>query len=423
MPSRPRVLLASLLLAVSARAQLKNIPATPITGISAITPTVPVVMTPATLMPSSVISPILPAMTLTPLLTGPQVLLGVPPADHHLSHHGASHQQAAAQSVQRAVQDQKPATPPDGWASKLNFKPGQEFFDGGTPHSNDGAVFAAIPKDAGSVRVHIVERGPLAAVRPVPGTQGLLGRALFDKVASLQASGQRKHTYAEASAELFSRAENIIVNGVRGVIDAYSGIFAPGTSDQGESYSEKGDDNGDGFHDEQGMNVEHVEPQSLFDRDDKIRADLHILMATFEHPNSVRGNLPFGIVARNIDYENKAGAKRGLDVNGVYVFEPPDAVKGRVARALLYYNTRYTGTRTRPAAAFWNQQINVMLEWNRKFPPDAFEARRNDIVSAFQGNRNVFVDDPGLADRIGAAALWAGPPPTPRQLRRHVYHR
>ena len=72
---------------------------------------------------------------------------------------------------------------------------------------------------------------------------------------------------------------------------------------------------------------------------------------------------------------------------------------------------------------FWNQQIKVMLDWNRKYPPDAFEARRNDLVETYQGNRNAFVEDPGLADRIGADALRAGPPPTPRQLRRHAYLR
>src|SRR5213078_3639775 len=109
--------------------------------------------------------------------------------------------------------------------------------------------------------------------------------------------------------------------------------------------------------------------------------------------NSVRGNLPFGEVTTP-DYENKAGAKRG---NGV--FEPPDAVKGRVARGLLYFYSRYKDSPTfgRSAVVFWNRQIPILLQWNRQFPPDAFEARRNDLVAAYQGNRNPFIDDYLLA--------------------------
>lgn len=34
-------------------------------------------------------------------------------------------------------------------------------------------------------------------------------------------------------------------------------------------------------------------------------------------------------------------------------------------------------------------------------PPDANERRRNDLIEQFQGNRNPFIDDPSLADKIG----------------------
>ena len=44
------------------------------------------------------------------------------------------------------------------------------------------------------------------------------------------------------------------------------------------------------------MNVEHVFPQTYFDRALPMRSDLHHLMATFEHPNEMRGRLPFGPV-------------------------------------------------------------------------------------------------------------------------------
>ncbi len=299
-----------------------------------------------------------------------------------------------------------PATPQDGWASRFNFKPASELFDGQVQLKDQaGATFVAVPKGHGEVRVHILKRGPEAEVRRVEGTDGLGGKALLDKVAGLAGQGHRPHDYSDASDFMFSKADNIVLNGVRGVIDAYSGIFVPGTSKGGSDYPEPGDQNRDGFPDNKGMNVEHTWPQSLFDKALPMRSDLHHLMATFMHPNSVRGHMPFGVVTGTPDYENKAGAKRG---NGV--FEPPDAVKGRVARGLLYYYVRYKDSRMFGAKSvqFWNQQIEVLLEWNRRFPPDAFEASRNTLVESFQGNRNPFIDDYRLADRIGAENLRAG---------------
>lgn len=295
------------------------------------------------------------------------------------------------------------ATPVDGWASRFNFVPDAKFFDQSREVKDQvGGKYAAVPKDAGKVRVHILERAPLAAPKAVAGTEGKSGAALLQALNEITGRGYKVNEYNAASDFMFSQADQVIVNGVRGVIDAYSGIFVPGTGKDGDDYPERGDQNGDGFPDQKGMNVEHTWPQSLFGKALPMRSDLHHLMATFMHPNSVRGSLPFGVVRGNADYENKAGAKRG---NGV--FEPPDAVKGRVARGMLYFYARYKDSRTfgRQSQQFWNQQIELFLEWNRRFPPDAFEARRNDLVQSFQGNRNPFIDDYTLADRIGKDAL------------------
>ncbi len=297
------------------------------------------------------------------------------------------------------------ATPADGWASRFNFQPGEEFFDGGRAlKSETGAVFAAIPKGQGAVRVHLLEDGPLAPTKAVPGTEGLSGPALLDALHTISARGHREHSYEEASDYLFATADHVVINGVSGVVDAYSGIFVPGTSKDGSNYPEPGDADGDGFPDKEGMNVEHTWPQSLFQRALPMRSDLHHLMATFVHPNSVRGNLPFGEVHGTPDYENKAGAKRGGGV-----FEPPDAVKGRIARGLLYFYSRHKDSRMfgRTSVVFWNQQIELLMKWNRKYPPTTFEARRNDLVEAYQGNRNPFIDDYLLADRVGAEAFRA----------------
>lgn len=400
-------LLLALLLSLPASAQ--NVRVVPTLGAQTGVPSISLNGA-ATLAPLSPIGALTPsALSLTPALAAPAIVpspvalkafdLNVVPA--------AAKPQLPSGLPDFAKTPVQAATPVDGWASRFNFVPDAKFFDQSREVRDQvGGKYAAVPKDAGKVRVHILERAPLAAPKPVAGTEGKIGAALLQALNEITGRGYKVNEYNAASDYMFSQADQVIVNGVRGVIDAYSGIFVPGTGKDGGDYPEPGDSNGDGFPDQKGMNVEHTWPQSLFGKALPMRSDLHHLMATFMHPNSVRGSLPFGIVT-NPDYENKAGAKRG---NGV--FEPPDAVKGRVARGMLYFYTRYKDSRTfgRQSQQFWNQQIELFLDWNRRFPPDAFEARRNDVVQAFQGNRNPFIDDYTLADRIGKDALRANTP-------------
>ena len=42
----------------------------------------------------------------------------------------------------------------------------------------------------------------------------------------------------------------------------------------------------------------------------------------------------------------------------------------------------------------------TLLRWNQVFPVTAPERTRNDVIAKLQGNRNPFVDQPALADRI-----------------------
>jgi len=367
---------------------------------------------PLAITPLSV-SPLSAAPSLTPTLAAPALTMAANLAPGSLTAIDAVIPAAATPNLpngspEKARTPVTAATPLDGWASRFNFKPAGQVFDGSRAlKSETGAVFAAVPKGQGAVRIHLVERAPLAAPKVVPGTEGLSGKALLDALSAISARGHQARSYSEASDYMFAKADHVTINGVGGVIDAYSGIFVPGTSKEGGDYPERGDPNGDGYSDSKGMNVEHTWPQSLFNKALPMRSDLHHLMATFMHPNSVRGHMPFGVVTGNADYENKAGAKRG---NGV--FEPPDAVKGRIARGLLYFFSHYKDSRMfgRTSVVFWNQQVELMMKWNRQFPPDAFEARRNDLVEAFQGNRNPFIDDYLLADRVGADAFRVGNP-------------
>lgn len=225
------------------------------------------------------------------------------------------------------------------------------------------------------------------------------GQELFDAVRKLAERGFQPKDYDGARRWMFSRTDNVAVDGVRGIRDAYSQIFVPGSSDDGNDYPERGDLNQDGWIDREGMNAEHLWPQSFFAEREPMRSDLHHLMATFIHINEVRGHLPFGEVSGQAEYSNSAGAKMGQGV-----FEPPDAVKGRVARAMFYFFIRYHDKKIRGKGFtknFWNGRLEMLARWNREFPPDEYERRRNDLVEQYQGNRNPFIDDPALIDRIG----------------------
>ena len=235
-------------------------------------------------------------------------------------------------------------------------------------------------------------------------TAGLRSARLLIEVHEAAKRGHQPLDYRTARKMMYSRTDNVMLNGRRGVWTAYSEIFVPGTSDSGSAYKENGDQNGDGFVDSKGINAEHTWPQSFFKKRGPMRSDLHHLMPTFMHVNSMRGRLPFGPVSNNsVNYGTRSGARRGGGS-----FEPPDSAKGRVARSMLYFFTRYLGTNILPrdfVQSFWNSRIELFLAWNRAYPPSAFERWRNSQVAAVQGNRNPFIDNPSLADAIGSDAF------------------
>ncbi|MFA6316701.1 MAG: endonuclease [Elusimicrobiota bacterium] len=234
-------------------------------------------------------------------------------------------------------------------------------------------------------------------------TASLSGSALLASAHEISGRGFHVKSYDEARDYMYSVADHVEQQGRTGILDAYSGAFLPGRGGDGGSYKEGGDQNGDGYTDH-GVNAEHIWPQSFFDRGLPMRSDLHHLMATLEHPNSIRSNYPFGeIKTDRPEYSNKGGAKMDQGV-----FEPPDFTKGRVARAAFYFYARYNDKRIFMGAApnFWTRaNIEILLRWNKEFPPSQFEQDRNDLVQRWQGNRNPFIDDPSLADRIGADAF------------------
>ena len=93
-------------------------------------------------------------------------------------------------------------------------------------------------------------------------------------------------------------------------------------------------------------NREHIVPQSSFNSAFPMQSDIHHVIPTDGRVNNFRGSLPFGIVATP-NFTSLNGSKRGSSGVAGYsgdMFEPIDEFKGDIARALLYFATRYQNT-------------------------------------------------------------------------------
>lgn len=241
---------------------------------------------------------------------------------------------------------------------------------------------------------------------PAPRAADASGEPLFQQLhrQTAPASAPSGQDYLAAKKFMFSKADNSGCGGAPGVLEFYSQICVKGSSQQGADYKEQGDQNGDGIVDKDGMNAEHGWPQGYFDRAYPMKSDLHHIFPTFITSNSARANLRYMVVEKPV-YSTSNGTK--MDSEG---FEPADSVKGDVARAMFYFVVRYYDRDIRSGMNyrnFWVNNVPMFLEWNRMDPPDANERRRNELISRFQGNRNPFVDDFTLADKVGEAVFEA----------------
>ena len=196
--------------------------------------------------------------------------------------------------------------------------------------------------------------------------------------------------------------------------DWYSDVtsYEPG-SNFGSSVKKEGD----------GYNREHLMPQSWYDKKSPMVSDITQVVPTDAYLNSRRNDLPFGEVVSDenrvktsLTGYSKWGAPRedlGTPASVTTVFEPNDKIKGDIARIYFYMSTCYQdsiltwtynnatevlgGTKYCPILDW---EMNVLKRWSKLDPVDEVEMARNDSVYKVQGNRNPFVDFPGLEDYV-----------------------
>lgn len=178
-------------------------------------------------------------------------------------------------------------------------------------------------------------------------------------------------------------------------------------------------------------NREHTIPQSVFGSAYPMYSDAHFVLPTDNRVNGWRDNYPFGVVvsttgvaatngtvsnASTIPVYTTNQSRIGKNSNTGYaagyagvVFEPIAEFKGDIARAMLYFATRYetqipswsydmfNGTSNQ---VFTNTFLNILLTWHNADPVSAYEIAKNNAVYAFQGNRNPYIDHPEYVCQI-----------------------
>ncbi|MBM7691221.1 endonuclease I [Peribacillus deserti] len=141
------------------------------------------------------------------------------------------------------------------------------------------------------------------------------------------------------------------------------------------------------------FNCEHVVPQSWFDKKEPMRGDLHHLFACEPSCNSSRGNSPYYDFPSYSPSAARIRTGCGMAEDGKF---EPEYGKGVAARAVLYFYLRYKGT----VSIEHLMNFEVLKKWNAEFPVSLYEKHRNAAIYELQGNRNPFIDFPGLAENI-----------------------
>ena len=155
-------------------------------------------------------------------------------------------------------------------------------------------------------------------------------------------------------------------------------------------------------------NREHVWPKShgFPDEDDNAYTDVHNLKPCDRSVNSSRGT-------KDYDFGGSQHSEATDCLTDSDSWEPPNSVKGDIARILFYMVVRYdpgfdhennifdlelvdytTPNNNDPIFG----KLSSLIQWHFDDPVDDFEINRNEIVFGFQQNRNPFIDHPNLVN-------------------------
>ena len=119
-----------------------------------------------------------------------------------------------------------------------------------------------------------------------------------------------------------------------------------------------------------GINAEHTWPQSMGAASEPQRGDMHFLFPAKDNVNSTRNNHPYADIPDDQtttwflgSTSQSSTPTTDIDKYSEFAsgrFEPRESVKGNVARAVLYFNTIYSGAAN---PSFFAGQKETLLSW------------------------------------------------------------
>jgi endonuclease I len=155
-------------------------------------------------------------------------------------------------------------------------------------------------------------------------------------------------------------------------------------------------------------NREHLWPRSYGLKGTPADFDLHNLVPVDRTVNTSRGNKVFDMASS--PHHECADCRVSS-----HAWEPPDEVKGDIARAMFYMDVRYESsteteelnkspdlslTEIPDSSAALFGPVSILLKWHCEDEVSEAERVRQDTIFRFQGNRNVFVDSPEHVEEI-----------------------
>jgi hypothetical protein len=122
------------------------------------------------------------------------------------------------------------------------------------------------------------------------------------------------------------------------------------------------------------LTAEHIFPQSFTKHYSKANKDMHNIYLTNYYTNNLRSNYKFA------DYVNTNTSKN--------IYIPCNYSRGIIARALVYMKYTYPLLNLSTIIDY-----DIIILWNKLYPPTDYEVEKNNIVYNYQGNKNIFIED------------------------------
>jgi endonuclease I len=239
---------------------------------------------------------------------------------------------------------------------------------------------------------------------------GLSGNDLIDSVAANYRPSVVLD-YANARDTLYASILAAADDSVRCIYSGHT-VYLDPTQDPTQYVYQNGAANG--------INAEHSYPQSKgADVGTNAHSDMHHLYPTRIALNDARGDKPYAEIP-------DAQTQKWFVNNQVFTsiptqhiewyaesnnnaFEPREAVKGDLARSILYFYTVYRSQANAADPAFFEQQRTTLCQWNAMDPADPKELAKTWKIASYQdGKPNPYVVDCTLASRTWCPQVAPG---------------